>query len=94
MNLVITIGALHKYLGQEESERERKRHYIFALQKYGEALVQLNNNNRECKSDSNLQYTLISSLLTTYFETYIGNKDNAIAQAKIGIDILLEWTEK
>jgi hypothetical protein len=35
---------------------------------------------------------LITSLLTTCFETYIGNKDNAIAQAQIGIDLLLKWT--
>lgn len=54
----------------------------------------MNDNTRECKSDSDLRYALISSLLTTCFETYIGNKDNAIAQAKIGIEILLEWTAK
>lgn len=93
-NLVIAIGALYKSLGREESVRERKRHYLFALQTYGEALVQLKDYTRECKSDSDLRCALISSLLTTCFETYIGNKDNAITQAKVGIDILLEWTAK
>ncbi|PMD55487.1 uncharacterized protein K444DRAFT_666717 [Hyaloscypha bicolor E] len=93
-NLVVAIGALYKSLGREESVRERKRHYLFALQTYGEALVQLKDYTRECKSDSDLRCALISSLLTTCFETYIGNKDNAITQAKVGIDILLEWTAK
>jgi hypothetical protein len=93
-NLVVAIGALYKYLGREESESERKSHCIFALQKYGEALKQLIDNTRECKSGSDLRYTLISSLLTICFETYIGNKDNAIVQAKVGMDILLDWTAK
>lgn len=104
MNLVVAIGALHRtldvsqdrsnqYPGLGDGERERKSHYIFALQQYGKALVQLNDKTREeCISESYLRYVLISSLLTTCFETYLGNRDNAITQATVGIQLLLKWT--
>lgn len=33
----------------------------------------------------------MSSLLTTCIETYIGNQENAIAQAKAGVDVLVGY---
>jgi hypothetical protein len=105
-NVVVAIGALHQNLntltalstqpqGSAESERERKSHYIFALQQYGIALGQMRDIARqEPETESQLRHALISSLLTTCFETYIGDRDKAITQAKVGIDLLLKWTKQ
>jgi hypothetical protein len=103
-HLVVAIGALHQTLststalakqsrGPADGGRERKSHYIFALQKYGAALEQLRDiAGQEHQSESQLRHALISSLLTTCFETYIGDKDKAITQAKVGIDLLIKWS--
>jgi hypothetical protein len=106
-HVVVAIGALHQSLevsshtrsnksrGTADGEREGKSHYIFALQQYGKALGQLSNiSGQEDQSESHLRYALISSLLTTAAETYIGNLDNAFTQAKAGVDLLLKWTAK
>ena len=104
-NLVVAIGALHHHqtlkqspahsVGSGEGERERKSHYLFALQQYGTALGQLRQiSAQEHDSEARLRHALISALLTTCFETYIGNRDGAIAQARAGIDILLKWTNE
>ncbi|PMD35658.1 hypothetical protein L207DRAFT_570152 [Hyaloscypha variabilis F] len=104
-NLVVAIGALHRHqtqkplpaqeAGQVDGERERKSHYLFALQQYGTALGQLRHiSAQEPDSEARLRYALISALLTTCFETYIGNREGAITQAKAGIDLLLKWTKE
>ena len=109
MHLVVAIGALHCTLdvahcssgepktfpGTAEDGGDRKTHYIFALQRYGQALGLLSNiRKREYESESRLRHALIVSLLTTCFETCIGNRENAITQAKAGIDLLFTWTAK
>jgi hypothetical protein len=106
MHVVVAIGALHLTLDVSrtrsnqshetaDGERQRKSHYIFALQQYGKALGQLSTiSGQAYQSESHLRHALISSLLTTCFETYIGNKSNAVTQAKAGIDLLIKWTAK
>ena len=102
-NLVVAIGALHHHqtltpshsVGPGEGDREKKSHYLFALQQYGTALEQLRHiSTQDLDSEARLRHALISALLTTCFETYIGNRDGAIAQARAGIDILLKWTNE
>lgn len=105
-NIVVAIGALHQIQntfptasdqsrGPAESERDKKSHYLFALQQYGTALGQLRKfAEQESQSESRLRHALISSLLTTCFETYIGDREGAIRQAKAGIDFLLKWTNQ
>jgi hypothetical protein len=101
--VVVAIGALHHHRtlstspahGPGEGERERKSHYLFALQQYGTALGQLRTiAGQELQSEPRLRHALIAALLTTCFETYIGDQDGAIAQAKVGIDLLLKWTKQ
>jgi hypothetical protein len=103
MNVVVAIGALHHHQvlsssptgGPGEAERERKSHYLFALQQYGTALEHLTSVTRqELQSEPQLRHALIAALLTTCFETYIGDRCGAITQAKAGIDLLLKWTEQ
>ena len=36
----------------------------------------------------------MSSLLTTCFESYVGNQEVALSQAELGIDILLEYGDE
>lgn len=48
-------------------------------------------NIRNQEAQTRLRNTLISSLLTTCFESYIGNQENAIAQAKAGVDVLVAY---
>ncbi|KAE9380654.1 hypothetical protein N431DRAFT_362604 [Stipitochalara longipes BDJ] len=104
-NVVVAIGALHHHQtlksspaqpgGLAEGERERKSHYLFALQQYGTALGQLRHvSAQEPESEPRLRHALISALLTTCFETYIGNRGGAITQAQAGIDLLLKWTKE
>jgi hypothetical protein len=38
--------------------------------------------------------TLISSLLTTCFESYVGNQELALSQAELGVEVLLEWGDE
>ena len=99
----MAIGALHHHRtlstsparGPGEGERERKSHYLFALQQYGTALGQLRTiAGQELQSEPRLRHALIAALLTTCFETYIGDQAGAIAQAKVGIDLLLRWTKQ
>lgn len=101
--VVVAIGALHHHRtlsteparGPGERERERKSHYLFALQQYGTALGQLRTiAGQQLQSEPRLRHALIAALLTTCFETYIGDQDGAIAQAKVGIDLLLKWTKQ
>jgi hypothetical protein len=104
VNLVVAIGALyqslntsptHSHLPRGMAERERKSHYIFALQQYGAALEQLQTvSEQEHRSESSIRLALISSLLTTCCETYIGDRDKAITQSEAGIDLLLNWMKQ
>jgi hypothetical protein len=41
-----------------------------------------------------LRNTLMSPLLTTCFESYVGNQEVALSQAELGIDILLEYGDE
>jgi hypothetical protein len=105
-HLVVAIGALHQTLntstalanqsrGPAEGEREKKSHYIFALQQYGAALGQLRDiAGQEHQSEPQLRHALISSLLTTCFETYIGDRDKALTQAQAGIDLLIRLAKQ
>jgi len=62
-------------------------HRVYALQQYGKAL-QLMRRVPQDKTSSWIRNVIISCLLTTYFEAYIGNLNNAIAQAGAGIDLI------
>jgi hypothetical protein len=62
-------------------------HRVYALQQYGKAL-QLMRRVPQQKTSSWVRNAVISCLLTTYFEAYIGNLENAIAQAGAGIDLI------
>jgi hypothetical protein len=90
---VIALGALHRALQVYHHSVERaspKLHHEFALQHYGKALKYMSQVIAREKNEARLRHTLISSLLTTCFETYIGNQDSALIQAQAGIDILME----
>jgi hypothetical protein len=90
---VIALGALHRALQVYHHGVERataKLHHSFALQQYGKALKYMSQVITREKNEARLRHTLISSLLTTCFETYIGNQDSALLQAQAGIDILME----
>jgi hypothetical protein len=90
---VVALGALHRALQVYHHSVERasaKLHHSFALQQYGKALKYMSQVIAREKNEARLRHTLISSLLTTCFETYIGNQDSALIQAQAGIDILME----
>jgi hypothetical protein len=72
----------------EARRKYGESHYKFALQQYGKALRLM----RELPpgTDSLFRNTLISCLLTTCFENYIGNQDAAIAQAQAGMNVLIQ----
>jgi hypothetical protein len=43
---------------------------------------------------THLRNILVSSLLTTCFESYVGNQETAISQAQAGVDVLAEYQDK
>ena len=93
MNAVIAIGALHRYAQSDRNHEttDGESHYTFALQLYGKALEQFRKRaGDKYQSESHLRIALILSLLTTYFETYIGNNENAITQAQVGVALLFK----
>ena len=98
---VIAIGALTKTTaiaaacteGLDFLEQPARRHYDYALRQYGKAL-QLMQDICHKEAKTRLRNTLISSLLTTCFESYIGNQENAVAQAKAGVDVLVEYQDR
>jgi hypothetical protein len=97
---VIAIGALHKTLEGTQHVAQNSsgagsvnQHYTSALKYYGKALRLMQKISRE-NEDAFFQNTLISSLLTTCFEIFIGNQEDAILQAQTGIDVLFAWQEK
>jgi hypothetical protein len=85
----IAIGALHQSLTFPSAGA---KHYTYSLQHYGRALRLMHE--LSLRSDDNrLQNTLISTLLVTCFESFVGNQDDALCQAQTGVDILAEWLE-
>jgi hypothetical protein len=97
---VVAIGALHTTMELMQSNVQSSpssqishtlgiAHHRVALLHYDRALklmAQLTT-----RDDAfGLRYVLLSCLLTTCFETYIGNQDSALAAAQRGIDVLTE----
>jgi hypothetical protein len=70
--------------------QEAKALYAFALKEYGRAIRLMRDIPKQQDPDR-LRNTLMSSLLTTCFESYIGNQELALSQAELGVDILLGW---
>ena len=70
--------------------QEAKALYAFALKEYGRAIRLMRDIPKQQDPDR-LRNTLMSSLLTTCFESYIGNQDLALSQAELGVDVLLGW---
>ena len=101
---VVAIGALWKALditqtlsnGYRQSlggHQEGKGLYAFALNEYGKALNLMKDIPKQ-EDPCRLRNTLISSLLTTCFESYIGNQKHALMQAELGVNVLLEWNDE
>lgn len=76
-----------------EGCQEAKALYAFALKEYGKAIRLMREISKQQDPDR-LRNTLMSSLLTTCFESYIGNQELALSQAECGVDVLLEWSEE
>jgi Fungal Zn(2)-Cys(6) binuclear cluster domain len=76
-----------------EGNQEGKTLYAFALNEYGRALRLMRDISMQEGSDR-LRNTLMSSLLTTCFESYVGNQESALSQAELGVDVLLEWGDE
>ncbi|KUJ24547.1 uncharacterized protein LY89DRAFT_634700 [Mollisia scopiformis] len=97
---VVAIGALHTTMELVQSNvysspssevlnslgtthhRVALLHYDRALKLMGELTLR--------DEESALRCVLLSCLLTTCFENYIGNQDNALAAAQKGVDVLTE----
>ncbi|KAE8442853.1 hypothetical protein EG329_002595 [Mollisiaceae sp. DMI_Dod_QoI] len=95
---VVALGALHTTMdlvqnNGQPSEIQRKlgqTHHQLALQHYGKALELLRRLPQKI-DESSLRIILLSCLLTTCFENYIGNQDNALVAAYKGVEILNEY---
>lgn len=100
-HVVIAIGALTKTTAVAASckngpgflDVSARQHYDYALQQYGKAL-RLMQDIRHQETKTRLRNTLTSTLLTTCFESYIGNQENAFAQAQAGVDVLAEYRDR
>jgi hypothetical protein len=91
MNIVIAMETLYQH-AQSNSERGGKSDYIFAFQKYSEALEQFREEAiEECQPESSRRAALIFSLLVTCFEENIDNNEDLITQALAGVALLLKW---
>ena len=89
---VIALGALSETMDVVRSdntssrtpEEIRRKHHQHALRYYGKALKLMREvPNR--KGQAWVKYALLSCLLTTCFENYMGNQESAIAAAKAGV---------
>ena len=99
-HLICALGAISKSSSfqwaskQVSSSPEKHRklaetHYKFALSQYGKALGLMKGIVLpETSKDTHLRNVMISCLLTTCFEAYIGQKENAAAQAASGSNVL------
>jgi Fungal Zn(2)-Cys(6) binuclear cluster domain len=73
-----------------KSSQEAKTLYAFALKEYDRAIQFMRNIPKQQYPDR-LRNALLSSLLTTCFESYMGNQELALSQAELGVDVLLGW---
>ena len=90
----VAIGALTKTnditlgcLKVESLPPEARRHLTFALQQYGKSLKLMKAIVQQ-DDETRLRNTLVSSLLTTCFESYVGNQESAISQGQAGVSVL------
>ncbi|KAH6696759.1 hypothetical protein BKA61DRAFT_248791 [Leptodontidium sp. MPI-SDFR-AT-0119] len=101
---VVAIGALHKSLNMsqlwknqcptvEKPDDDGSMHHLFALQQYGKSLQLMKGIPGE-GAESRFQNSLIASLLTVCFESYLGNQEIALTQIRTGVDILFKWPFK
>src|SRR4051794_35351093 len=67
-----------------------RTHHLFALKQYAKAL-QLMKGIPEQEVEPRFQNSLIASLLTICFESYLGNQETALTQIRTGVDILFKW---
>jgi hypothetical protein len=84
------LNGLSPSLGGNQEAREL---YAFALREYGKAIHLMRDISHQQDPDR-LRNTLISSLLTTCFESYVGNQELALSQTELGVDVLLEWGDE
>lgn len=93
---VVAIGALTKStdvvadIVNPETLEAARSHYEYALQQYGKAVRLMQDISRQDK-DTRFRNTLVSALLTTCFESCIGNQENAMAQAQAGVELLAAY---
>jgi len=99
LHAVIAIGALHTAISTAQNHsplhpsirrKQGEVHHAFALQQYATALHFMRQLPLQEKSEPSFRRTLISCLLTTCFENYVGNSDSALVSAQHGINILVE----
>lgn len=92
---VVAIGALHRTLelshGPNQDLNTLKSHHAFALKQYGTALQHMRRVAQQQMNEYRLRNILVSCLLTTCFECFIGNQEHALIQAQSGIDVLMSW---
>lgn len=96
---VIALGALHTTMEMVQNADELpstetqktlgQYHHQFALQYYGRALELLRGMPQHTDV-SGLRVIMLSCLLTTCFENYIGNQENALAAAQRGVEVVNE----
>jgi len=101
---VVALGAVWKaqHISQTQlnqlllipgGNQDAKALYSFALKSYGKA-IQLMSDIANQEDPARLRNTLMSSLLTTCFESYIGNQETALSQAEYGVEVLLDWGDE
>ena len=91
-----TRNLMPSYQHVGKTHPEGIKHQRYALKKYGEALKLMQLFSAQ-DNNTRVRNVMISSLLTTCFECYIGNQEHAMLQAQAGIDVLVEdrfddWT--
>lgn len=95
---VLALGALHATMDDVQGSTPKcdprkdtaESHHQFALQHYGKALQlmrELTNIPLQIRQGCPRQ-TLLSCLLTTCFENYLGSQDNALAAAQAGVEVM------
>ncbi|PVH73048.1 hypothetical protein DL98DRAFT_59014 [Cadophora sp. DSE1049] len=92
---VIALGALSETMEEVQSDKTslqtseeiRRAHHQLALRHYGKAL-KLMRELPDRKGQTWIKYALLSCLLTTCFENYMGNQESAIAAARAGVELL------
>lgn len=85
--LDLTIDSVHHSLAREDHSSESKQHHEYALRQYNIALKFMRGAS-EKTTKGWVRNVLISCLLTSCVESYLGNQESALAQAQTGIDLL------